>query len=136
MKVNTIIMPVIENESINNDYVWFWFWLCFAIFILFIIVVHLLLQKKAKACLYDSKNNKFKSTDVQNIDMDNLINSINKSNILYKELICKCHPDRFINDTRQKNAEDIFQEITNNKRNYKRLIELKERAIRELNVEL
>jgi hypothetical protein len=47
----------------------------------------------------------------------------------------KCHPDRFATDA-EKNviAENIFQEITKNKTNVKRLIELKEEAKQKLNI--
>lgn len=66
--------------------------------------------------------------------MGNLMNSINNSSELYKELSRKCHPDRFVNSPDQKLAEEIFQEIARHKRNHEKLIALKERAIAELNI--
>jgi curved DNA-binding protein CbpA len=69
-----------------------------------------------------------------NADMKNLVNSIAKSRELYKELSRQCHPDRFVNTDLQPTAEDIFQEISRNKRNYKILLALKERAIEKLNI--
>jgi hypothetical protein len=50
--------------------------------------------------LKNSKNNK--------IDMNNLMDSMHKSRNLYKELSKKCHPVRFINNPKQKIAEEIF----------------------------
>ena len=46
--------------------------------------------------------------------MNNLMDSIHNSRNLYKELSKKCHPDRFINDPKQKIAEEIFQDYINN----------------------
>ena len=40
--------------------------------------------------------------------MNNLMDSMHKSRNLYKELSKKCHPDRFINNPKQKIAEEIF----------------------------
>jgi hypothetical protein len=85
-------------------------------------------QNVSKADLKDLKN--------QSIDMDNLMNSINKSKELYKELSKKCHPDRFVNTDLQEVADKLFQEITLNQRNYNRLIELKEEAKQKLNINL
>ena len=66
--------------------------------------------------------------------MNNLMDSIHNSRNLYKELSKKCHPDRFINDPKQKIAEEIFQEISENERNFEKLSLLKLRAINELNI--
>ena len=66
--------------------------------------------------------------------MNNLMDSIHNSRNLYKELSKKCHPDRFINDPKQKIAEEIFQEISENERNFEKLSLLKQRAINELNL--
>ena len=74
---------------------------------------------------------KAKSKD---IDMDNLINSISSSKTLYTELSRKCHPDRFLDTQQKKVADELFQEISENKRNHAKLSELKERAIKDLNI--
>lgn len=54
---------------------------------------------------------------------------------IYNELKVKCHPDRFIGDV-EKNAtaNRIFQEVTKNKMNYKRLQELKKEAEESLGI--
>jgi DNA-binding protein H-NS len=56
------------------------------------------------------------------------------SKSLYIQLNRVCHPDRFVNDSRQSVAESIFQEITENENNYSKLKELKSRAEIELEV--
>lgn len=70
------------------------------------------------------------------IDMNNLMDSINNSNSLYKELSRKYHPDRFVNTPKQELAEKIFQEISRNKRNYEKLTLLKQQAESELDINL
>ena len=54
---------------------------------------------------------------------------------MYDELKVKCHPDLFSTD-KEKNliAENLFQEITKNQTNAKRLIELKEEAKQKLDI--
>ena len=66
--------------------------------------------------------------------MDNLMSSIHKAKPLYKELTKNCHPDKFVNDARQKIAEEIFQEISNSERDFEKLTMLKIRAVKELNI--
>jgi hypothetical protein len=75
-----------------------------------------------------------KGSRKNDINMDNLMNNIHNSRLLYKELSRKCHPERFVNDPKQKIAEEIFQEISKNERNHKELSLLKLRAINELNL--
>jgi len=70
------------------------------------------------------------------IDMNGLMNSINKSKPLYKKLSKVCHPDRFINSDKRPIAEELFQEVTRYKRDYEKLEELKERARQELSINI
>ena len=75
-----------------------------------------------------------KNAKKSEIDMDNLMNSINGSKDLYKQLSRKCHPDRFINSEKQKIAEVIFQDISKHKRAYNKLLLLKKQAADQLNI--
>ena len=69
------------------------------------------------------------------IDFNNTISSAFHAEELYDELKVKCHPDRFpMNPEKSRTAEMFFQEITKNKHNMKRLLELKEQAKHELNI--
>jgi hypothetical protein len=84
----------------------------------------------------ETAKTKFKSDSLkQNIDFDNIINSSFNSIQLYDQLKVKCHPDRFPTD-KEKNAiaDSLFQEVTRNRTNVKRLIELKEEAKQKLNI--
>ena len=108
-----------------------WMWLAIAEFG---IIVFLILKEQLKP--KDTAKQRFKNESLkQDIDFGNIINSSFNSIQLYDELKVKCHPDRFPTD-KEKNsiAENIFQEISKNKNNVKRLLELKEEAIQKLNI--
>lgn len=108
-----------------------WMWLAIA---QFGIIIFLVLKEKIK--LKETAKQKFKKESLeQEIDFNNIIKSSFHSITLYDELKVKCHPDRFPVD-KEKNAiaETIFQEITKNKTNIKRLLELKEEAKQKLNI--
>lgn len=108
-------------------------WMWFAIAELGVIA-YLLIKENLKS--KDTKLIQFKQESLrQEVDFDNIVNSSFNSIQLYDRLKVKCHPDRFSTDC-EKNAiaENIFQEITNNKNNVKRLLELKEEAKEKLNI--
>jgi hypothetical protein len=108
-----------------------WMWLAIAEFG---IILFLILKEKINP--KETAKQKFKNESFKNdIDFTNIINSSFHSIPLYDELKVKCHPDRFPTD-KGKNAiaENIFQEITKNKTNIKRLLELKEEAKQKLNI--
>ena len=108
-----------------------WMWLAIAEFG---IIAFLILREQLKP--KDTAKQRFKNESLkQEIDFGNIINSSFNSIQLYDELKVKCHPDRFPTD-KEKNsiAENIFQEISKNKNNVKRLLELKEEAIQKLNI--
>jgi hypothetical protein len=94
-----------------------------SIFILLIIIlfIYIILKKNRK------KNNlqKFKKNV---INMDNIFESIYKSEELFKELSKKCHPDKFTNKDNYQEINSLYQEITVNKKNYEKLLICKEKA--------
>lgn len=101
----------------------------------FLIILYLIFKKNKKVLeLSDTEKEEIGGSKEIKIDMEDLLNNIHKSKALYKELIVKCHPDKFINDPRQKIADEISQEITKNEKNFKNLNSLKDRAIKELNI--
>ena len=122
----TLIKATETNESTN-----WWMWLAIAEFC---IIAFLVIKEKLNN--RNTARQGFKNESLkQNIDFDNIINSSFNSIKLYDELKVKCHPDRFPTD-KKKNliAENIFQEISKSKNNIKRLLELKEEAIKKLNI--
>ena len=139
MKMNDTIIQdsikvaeqTIKKATETNETTNWWMWLAIAEFG---IIAFLILKEKLNN--RSSARQRFKNESLkQNVDFDNIINSSFNSIKLYDELKVKCHPDRFPMKT-EKNliAENIFQEITKNKNNVKRLLELKEEAIQKLNI--
>ena len=70
----------------------------------------------------------------ESIDMSNVINSSFNASRLYDELKKACHPDRFIDENIKEKANILFQQVTQHKRDYKKLLELQERINEELNM--
>lgn len=124
LQMSNKVANKVAEESASIDY---WKWLAIGEFL---IIAILILKKK--------RNNKLKVKEEhlsREVDFDNIINSSFNSIQIYNELKVKCHPDRFVkNEDKKKIANQLFQEITKNKSNAKRLIELKEEAINKLNI--
>jgi len=127
--VSEIITKSIASES--NEHINWWLWIAI---IEFVFIMFLVIKQKIKPV--DKIKQKFKKESLdQEIDFNNIINSSFNSKELYDELKVKCHPDLFSTD-KEKNliAENLFQEITENQNNAKRLIELKEEAKQKLDI--
>ncbi|TRZ53390.1 hypothetical protein D4R99_00890 [bacterium] len=100
-------------------------------FIEFLIIIYLL--KKSRSSLQFGQLSKDKlSGNSGGIDMNGLMNDINKSRSLYKELSRIYHPDRFADPEQKVVAERLFQEITSERRSYKKLLEIKDKAHKTL----
>ncbi len=121
---------IMKSNEIETQTNW-WIWIAIAEFI---IIVILILKEKIKP--KNNYNQKFKKESLeQEVDFNNIINSSFNSKELYDELKVKCHPDRFpTNEENNTIAENLFQEITKNQNNVKRLLELKEEAKQKLNI--
>ena len=111
-----------------------WFWISIIEFLFIVFLFYRLYRKTEKLSFSDLSDDDLKKARNEKIDMGNIVNSINMSRNLYKELSTFCHPDRFVNSPKQPIAEDIFKEVSKHKRNYKELLQLKERATKELEV--
>ena len=117
-----------KSDSIN-----IWMWLAIGEFA---IIVGLLLSKKFKRKPNDKQRFKEESL-AQDVDFNNIIKSSFHSTELYNILKVKCHPDRFPTDPELNGiADKLFQEITKNKTNLKRLEKLKVEAQQKLNINL
>ncbi len=133
--IQTANEQIILDTQLQNsdDFNW---WLIVALAELVLILILLIKVKKSKKerLLEDDGFDKLRKAKSQDIDMTNLMNSINSSRDLYKELSRKCHPDRFQDELIKNKADKIFQEISKNKRNYAKLVELKLVAKEQLNL--
>jgi hypothetical protein len=121
---------ITKTTEISEPTNW-WMWLAIIeLGIVAFLIIKITLKPKNTA------KQRFKTESLkQDIDFNNIINSSFNATKLYDELKVKCHPDRFPTD-KEKNiiADSLFQEISKNKTNVKRLIELKEEAIQKLNI--
>jgi hypothetical protein len=125
----TVQTPSIPSTNNGNTNIWMW------IAAAELLIILILLNKRFKKNSISAKK-KFKNESLeQDVDFNNIINSSFNSTQLYNQIKTKCHPDRFATDL-EKNAiaERIFREITKNKNNVKRLLELKEEAETMLNI--
>lgn len=135
-----ILKQHLNNFQIETDFfqnaIWFWIVVLETIILLFLFYRLYKVKKENKVTLDFSnlEKEKINTAKKASVDMDNLMDSIYKSKNLYKLLSSKCHPDRFVNTDKIEIANSIFQEITKHKRDYNKLIILKKRAQKELNI--
>ena len=109
-------------------------WMIVAIVELVIIVVLLTLRKPKDNRLSDIKKQVLAEGE---IDFANLVNSSFNAEGLYKELLVKCHPDRFApNSEMMAIANELSAKITKNKHDIKQLKALKEEARNKLNINI
>lgn len=109
-------------------------WMIVAIVELVIIIVLLLSRKPTNNRQSDIKKKVLAEGD---IDFSNLVNSSFNAEGLYKDILVKCHPDRFAPDTEKMAiANELSAKVTKNKHDIKRLNELKEEAKMKLNINL
>lgn len=120
----------IAVHSINNNIN---IWMIIAIIELIAIVILILrLRPKETNPKILAKQ---KVMEEGNIDYANIINSTFKAQTLYKELIRKCHPDRFAPDeTKMKIANELSSKITKYQNNYNQLKILQQEAEDKLNI--
>jgi hypothetical protein len=137
IKLNIMLQidSVTTSSGINKfmlfESIWFW------IILVMVLTITLILKKhfngKKQLAFNNVEANAKKKAQSSTINMDNLMNSINSSSELYKELSRAYHPDRFIGTHLESKSKELFQEISANKRNYEGLCKIKERAQKELN---
>ena len=125
------IMAQHTQNNVSDGRVDWWMWIAIAEFVILLILV-----LSIKSLPKNERLQRFKNESMNHeIDFNNTISSAFHAEELYDELKVKCHPDRFpMNPEKSRTAEMFFQEITKNKHNMKRLLELKEQAKHELNI--
>ena len=109
-------------------------WLIIAL-IEFVVIVALLIGRKQG----DSGKSELKRKVMAegNVDFGNTVNSMFNAEPLYKELIVKCHPDRFAPDeAKMAIATELSMQITKNRQNRKGLEALCQEAKNKLNINI
>jgi len=139
--INQIIMSLFSEpdtlEAINESAASggsIWKYVAIAQFVIIAFLAHKLYRKSQKTHFANVNKETVKEAANKEFDMENVVNSINKAKPLFKELSKKCHPDKFANSDKYESALEIYQKITRNKRNYSKLLELKELAQEQLNI--
>jgi hypothetical protein len=102
------------------------------LFIILLLIIILFVKFRKKS----DKEVQIENFKNSNIDMDNIMMSINKSEELFKTLSKYCHPDRHTKSEKHIEIEKLYQEIVSNKRNYNKLIELKSIAETTFNLKI
>lgn len=111
-------METVTNTLVSaQDSTSWWFYVSV---LLFIYILFLKYVNKLKP-----KNSKLQEVKNKDINMDDLMTNINGSRDLYKNMSRKYHPDRFIGDINHSKVEELFKEISKNKRNVQKLNEIK-----------
>ena len=110
-----------------------WFWIALAEALALLLLINLKYKRKNETEFDEQLITDSKKSDV---DMGNVLKSIYQSKALYDKLKIICHPDRFTDKELNITADQIFQEITKNKRNYSKLFELKNLAEQKLNIKI
>ena len=123
------VAGAVTTGNFQGSDVWF-----YIAMVEFVIIFFLLLFAFRRGTTRVEKQ-KLRESIKSDVDFQNIINSSFHATEIYNELKVKCHPDRFIGDV-EKNAtaNRIFQEVTKNKMNYKRLQELKKEAEESLGI--
>ena len=120
---------VAAGEFQGND---MWLYIAIGEFVIILLLLFIVCQKGTKT---KTDRQKVRDSIKDDVDFQNIINSSFHATELYNELKVKCHPDRFVGDDEKiAIANRIFQEISKNKMNYKRLLELKKTAVQELDI--
>ncbi len=110
----------------------YWMWLAVIEFIIIIWLIRSLLFRRKQE---NTKEQFKREAKMGDIDFGNTIKSAFHAQKLYDELIVKCHPDRFPIDLKKNAiASNLVLEISKNKTDYKKLVELKEIAKQKLNI--
>ena len=127
LKVMDSISPSAQSASSLN------YWMIIAIVELVIIILLLVLMRKPS----DDKRSTMKNEVMGEgeIDFANILNSSFNAESIYKELLKKCHPDRFAPDEEKMViATDLTARITKCKHDIKSLNQLREEAKKKLNI--
>ncbi|WP_298328416.1 hypothetical protein [uncultured Dokdonia sp.] len=129
------VQELVEAVTTTTYYENMWFWIAaIEIVVIIILLLKLFRKKSIDSSLDDIAMSKLKKARKSSVDMNELMLSINGAKGLYKELSRVCHPDRFVNSDLQGEAQEIFQEISKHKRDYSKLLALKEQAKTTLNI--
>ncbi len=127
MTADSLMLSAQQGDSLN-------WWMIIAIIELVVIIVLLFSKIKSDS---NKQNVKKKVMEEGEIDWDNTIKSSFGAEHLYKELVKKCHPDRFEPDKEKVAiANDITERLGKHKYDLEILDDIKEEAAKKLNINI
>lgn len=116
------IQEVVTTMTTSAHSHW-WMWILFGVVLVIILLISVAIVKTKE--IRRVRNEVLAEGD---IDWDDKMQSMFKAKALYDELKVKYHPDRFVDPHLNKIANELFQEITKNQHNFKKLEQLKQEA--------
>ncbi len=121
------------ETTIPQTNLWIWISIFEAICIIGLLLILLKRQQKQTKIRHQFKTDAKKGE----VDFNNIIISSFHAGDLYNQLKKVCHPDRFSSDPElAAKADNLFQQITQNKHDLKKLQELKIKAVQELHIKI
>lgn len=101
--------------------------------VILILFTYLYFRNKKHGTRNLSRQEKRRSEIINSeVDFQNIMRSSFEATALYNKLKVKYHPDRFLDQREKEIATNIYQEITANKHDYNKLLDIKEIAEKEL----
>jgi hypothetical protein len=104
-------------------------WMYVALIEVMVIIGLILFRKKDKN---ERVKLKKKILSENKVDFSNVINSSFRSKTLYDNLKKQCHPDKYKDEALNAEATEIFQLLVKYRYDYNKLLELRERAVKNL----
>lgn len=104
-------------------------WMYIAFIEVMVIIGLILFRKKDKN---ERVKLKKKILSENEVDFSNVINSSFRSKTLYDNLKKQCHPDKYKDEALNAEATEIFQLLVKYRYDYNKLLELRERAVKNL----
>lgn len=131
--IQQVVIEEIARPTAGHPAENIWLWIaCGELIVILVLAAKLLNRKTREKYLLRQR---FKADALQQeVNMADVMGNIFQARQLYDQLKRQCHPDRFIDPDLRSRADQLFQQITESKRNYARLQELKTQAEQELNI--
>lgn len=129
--VNDTTILLSDNVTINSgEENSLWMYIAIA---LCLVIIGILLSRNDRKSKRSELKKKILSEN--SVDFSNVISSSFQAKALYDELKKKCHPDKYKDQKLNSEATEIFQLLVKYKYDYNKLQELKDRAIKNLNIQ-
>ena len=108
-------------------------WIVVILFVAGLIAIYFYSRRcKHKNRKQDKFSERKKEIIDSKVDFKNIFQSSFEATSLYNKLKIKYHPDRFLDPKAKEIATQIYQEITSNKHDYNKLLEIRAIAEKEL----